>query len=100
MASLTPNEKGREYAIVTDFSSEDRIAYLTREIEEIKELAEDYDDVKWIYEALMEYTIALGELREFDDEEREHLRGWLGRLRVLDPMRRGRWDDVEGSWKL
>lgn len=100
MASLTPNEKGREYAIVTDFSSEDRIAYLTREIEEIKELAEDYDDVKWIYEALMEYTIALGELRVFDDEEREHLRGWLGRLRVLDPMRQGRWDDVEGSWKL
>jgi geranylgeranyl transferase type-2 subunit alpha len=100
MASLTPNEKDREYAIVTDFSAEDRIAYLTREIEEIKELAEDYDDVKWIYEALMEYTIALGELTQLDDGEKKDLRTWLGKLRVLDPMRRGRWDDVEGSWKL
>ena len=45
-----------------DFTREDRVTYLTREIDQIKELVEYYDDVKLIYEALFEYTIYYSQL--------------------------------------
>jgi geranylgeranyl transferase type-2 subunit alpha len=98
MASLIPGNE--EYALITDFSTSERTDHLSQEIVEIKELAEDYVDVKWIYEALVEYTITLGQLRKLESSEEKDVRGWLGRLRQLDPMRRGRWDDLEASWKL
>lgn len=88
--------------ITPNFTQEDRITYSTREIDQIKELLEDYDDIKWVYEALIEYTVALSRLqdREPDAEETEELRAWLSKLRVLDPMRYGRWNDVEKEYGL
>ena len=79
------------------FTRDDRVAYLTREIDEIKELLEDYDDVKLIYEALFEYTVYLCRLQERhpDASERADLAAWLAQLRQLDPMRNGRWADLE-----
>ena len=79
------------------FTRDDRVAYLTREIDEIKELLEDYDDVKLIYEALFEYTVYLYRLQERqpDASERADLAVWLAQLRQLDPMRNGRWADLE-----
>jgi len=89
-------------SIIPNLDFKDRIDYVTREIEEIEELLEDFDDVKWIYEALTEYTLALQRLeeRQANASERERLRGWLAKLRELDPMRNGRWGDVEADCKL
>jgi len=83
--------------ITPNFSVEERVTYLTREIELIKELLEDYDDIKWVYEALLEYTVGLAALerREATPDERRDLADWLEKLRSLDPMRNGRWNDVE-----
>ncbi|KAK3297779.1 uncharacterized protein B0H64DRAFT_393026 [Chaetomium fimeti] len=89
-------------AMTPDFTREDRVAYLTREIDEIKELVEDYDDVKLIYEALFEYTVYYCQLEERQPEpsERAGLVVWLGKLRELDPMRNGRWADLEREYNL
>ncbi|KAK3304188.1 uncharacterized protein B0T15DRAFT_485907 [Chaetomium strumarium] len=78
-------------------TTQDRIAYLTREIDEIKDLLEDYTDVQLIYEGLFEYTLYLCQLegRQADAGERADLVAWLGKLKRLDPMRKGRWADVE-----
>lgn len=75
----------------------DRVAYVTNEIEEIKELLEDYKDVKLIYEGLFEYTLYLCQLedRQPDESEKADLVAWLGKLKELDPMRNGRWADLE-----
>jgi geranylgeranyl transferase type-2 subunit alpha len=88
--------------MVPNFAVEDRVTYVTREIEDIKDLLEDYDDIKWIYEALMEYTISVSQLeeREPQSEEKEDLKGWLAKLRELDPMRNGRWNDTEREYGL
>ncbi|KAH6851049.1 hypothetical protein B0I37DRAFT_127585 [Chaetomium sp. MPI-CAGE-AT-0009] len=89
-------------AMTPDFTREDRVAYLTREIDEIKELVEDYDDVKLIYEALFEYTVYHSQLEERQPEpsERADLVAWLEKLRELDPMRNGRWADLEREYSL
>ncbi|KAK4222056.1 hypothetical protein QBC38DRAFT_490767 [Podospora fimiseda] len=84
--------------ITPAFTLEERISYLTREIEEIKVLLEDYDeDVQLIYEALVDYTLYFSRLEERKptEEEREDLVSWVAKLKELDPMRNGRWVDLE-----
>lgn len=85
-ATITPN-----------FTQEDRIQYLTRQLFILKEMLEDAEDCKWIYDALIEYTMSLSqmEIRELDKDEREDCKLWLLKLRDLDPLRDGRWDDVD-----
>lgn len=89
-------EPARRPAIAPDLSLEERLRYVRQEIVDVKDLQEDFEDVKWIYEALMEYTLALCGLsgREPGDEERADLREWLANLTDLDPMRKGRYDEM------
>lgn len=78
------------------------MSYVKQEIVDIKDLLEDYDDSKLIYEALMEYTLALSTLekRNSSEDELVDLRDWLSKLKQLDPMRKGRWDDTETELAL
>ncbi|KAK0741785.1 hypothetical protein B0T21DRAFT_408644 [Apiosordaria backusii] len=87
---------------VPTLTLEDRVEYLTNEITEIKDLLEDYEDVKLIYEALLEYTLGLCQLEERkpEEEERQDLICWLKKLKELDPMRMGRWVDFERDYGL
>lgn len=76
----------------------EKTAYVRHEIDNIKDLLEDYVDVKWIYQALLEYTLALERLdqRARDEGGLGGLKqAWLTKLRTLDPMRAGRWNDLE-----
>ncbi|CAM1509259.1 Fc.00g029980.m01.CDS01 [Cosmosporella sp. VM-42] len=84
-------------AIAPHLTKEERKTYIDHEIIDIKDLLEDYNDIKWIYEALLEYTIAIVQLndRELEKEEQRDVRQWLRMLRELDPMRNGRWNDLE-----
>lgn len=84
-----------------NLTKEERLAYADKEIEEISDLLEDYDDVKWIYEALLEYSITLDAFRTAcgdaasEVSSQDEFVGWLSKLKQLDPLRRGRWHDVE-----
>lgn len=95
MLNLT--EHADRSTIAGQLTVEERVAYLKQEIADIKELSEDYDDCKLIYENLMEYTVALSALegRQPSSDEKVQLESWLSTLRKLDPMRQGRWEDVE-----
>lgn len=85
---------GNGQSITPALTVGEKITYLKREIDEITDLSEDYDDIKWIYEALLEYTLALNRLEDSSDGA-GNLQTWLTKLRTLDPMREGRWKDVE-----
>ncbi|KAK4204785.1 putative geranylgeranyl transferase type-2 subunit alpha [Triangularia verruculosa] len=88
--------------IVPSLTVEERVTYLATEITEIKDLLEDYEDVKLIYEALLEYTLGLCQLekRKPEEDERQDLIAWVKKLRELDPMRMGRWIDLEKGYGL
>ncbi|GJD02158.1 geranylgeranyl transferase type-2 subunit alpha [Colletotrichum higginsianum] len=83
--------------IAPNLSRDQRARYVRCEIDGIKELLEDYDDIVWIYKALLDYTIALPKLegRAPDNGEVTDLGAWMAEVRRLDPMRNGRWDDLE-----
>jgi geranylgeranyl transferase type-2 subunit alpha len=87
----------RDQTFIPELSLQDRVGYLKHEIEEIKDLLEDYQDIKLIYEGLFEYTIYVCQLegRRPNASEQADLAAWLAKLKELDPMRNGRWTDLE-----
>lgn len=76
---------------------EARAKYISLTIDNIRDLLEDYTDIKWIYESLIEYTMALARVlkRSLSAEDREEIAQWLKTLKSLDPKRNGRWTDLE-----
>ncbi|KAI1324423.1 protein prenylyltransferase [Xylariaceae sp. FL0255] len=95
LISQVVGEEGKP-TITPNLTNEEKIKYLEDEIEFIKDLLEDYPDIKWPYEALIDYALALGGLSPESKAERDgHLRSWLATLRKLDPMLSGRWNDFE-----
>ncbi|KAL2110720.1 hypothetical protein VUR80DRAFT_847 [Thermomyces stellatus] len=89
-------------SVVPNLGTAERVSYIRTEIEEIKDLLEDYDDIKWIYQTLVGCTLAVAKVdgRELNEEEKEEMRVWLEKLKELDPMRKGRWDDEERRYGL
>ncbi|KAG6017163.1 hypothetical protein E4U54_008160 [Claviceps lovelessii] len=83
--------------IVRDLSGHDRQRYLEDEVNFIKDLLEDYFDVKWVYEALIECTLAINAFKTDGQEQinRSLVGGWLKKLRELDTKRSGRWDELD-----
>ncbi|KAF5027211.1 hypothetical protein F66182_699 [Fusarium sp. NRRL 66182] len=83
--------------IAPNLTVEERKSYIDREVTDIKDLLQDYKDIKWIYEVLIEYAIALTQLTEqaLDPETKGEVALWLEKLRTLDPKRSGRWNDLE-----
>lgn len=88
---------GRSTTIVPGLTAEERESYIRRELVDIKDLLEDYDGIKWIYEALIDDTLAIYQLRgqELDGEEKSDVAQWLQQLRALDPKRSGRWEELQ-----
>jgi geranylgeranyl transferase type-2 subunit alpha len=88
------------HAIVTpNFTDEDRNEYVTKQLVNLRDMLDGAEDCKWIYIALLEYTLALSRMenRLPLSEEMDMCREWLEELRKLDSLRSGRWDDVEKS---
>ncbi|KAI1419431.1 hypothetical protein F5Y12DRAFT_248684 [Xylaria sp. FL1777] len=83
--------------ITPNLMVEQKISYLEREIEFIKDLLEDFPSIKWPYEALVEYTLALHNFQPSAKGEgrNDSPNFWLSKLRQLDAMQTGRWSDVE-----
>jgi len=95
ISDLVENAAGS--AIAPHLTVEERQAYISHEIANIKDLLEDYPDVKKIYEALIECTQAISQVsgRCLEPGQTAEVGEWLGKLRQLDPKRNGRWDDLE-----
>lgn len=82
--------------VFVEFDNQERVEYLETQISAIKELLEDTDDCKWIYQSLLRYseqymTVEGGNKFITTSE----MRDWLAQLKKLDPLRMGRWRDLE-----
>jgi geranylgeranyl transferase type-2 subunit alpha len=99
MSTLSPSCQKQD-AIVLDLTMSDRLHYYEQELERITEITEDFNDCKWVYEALLQYSIDYSKLKGVSLSNREELRGWLETLQRLDPMRSGRWRELRTSLKL
>ncbi|OAA58861.1 protein prenyltransferase [Cordyceps fumosorosea ARSEF 2679] len=94
--NLNVTELPENLAIVPGMLVEDRAKVLSREIDFIKDLLEDYKDVKWIFEMLLEYTLLLHKLRNqpVSSEQKSELETWVASIKKLDPQRSNRWREL------
>ncbi|EME89008.1 uncharacterized protein MYCFIDRAFT_62867 [Pseudocercospora fijiensis CIRAD86] len=79
----------------------DRLQYLEQEIDSVKDMLDGAEDCKYIYQALLDYSrryleIEAGNKKVTTTEMKE----WLNALRKIDPLREGRWQDLEKSLNL
>ncbi|KAL8825118.1 MAG: hypothetical protein Q9191_004605 [Dirinaria sp. TL-2023a] len=74
-----------------------RLAYVLREIENLTDMLEFDEDCKWIYKSLIELSILHRTLSQEWPISKDQLGVWLLRIKNLDPLRKGRWDDLEQS---
>jgi geranylgeranyl transferase type-2 subunit alpha len=89
-ATITPN-----------FTHLNRIDYVTRQLAILTDMLDGAEDCKWIYSALIEYSLLLCQMEERPPrpDEKQDCMTWLTELRKLDPLRRGRWDELEKTLK-
>ncbi|ATY67225.1 protein prenyltransferase [Cordyceps militaris] len=94
--ALNTAEQPADLAIVPGMIIGDRVKLLSREIEFIKDLLEDYNDVKWIFEMLIEYSLLIYKLRNepLSDEKKSEIEGWVAIIMKLDPQRSNRWKQL------
>jgi geranylgeranyl transferase type-2 subunit alpha len=89
------------HLVVQDLTNGERQRYYEHEMGYIQEILEDEADCKWIYEALLGLAEAYLEVDAGTASfTTKHLSTWLDELKRLDPLRRGRWDDLERRLNL
>ncbi|KMQ47086.1 hypothetical protein HL42_2270 [Trichophyton rubrum] len=81
-----------------NLTTKDRLQYLEQEIEAIEDILEDTNDCKWVYQALITYTLLAAKInKHVDDVQQQRISTWLSEVMRLDPLRKGRWDDLKES---
>ena len=79
-----------------NLSTKERQSYVEAEREFVEELLEDTEDCKWIYQALIELALLDYKLEgSIRDPTKEEVHERLEKLKKLDPLRIGRWRDLE-----
>ncbi|EXJ81748.1 geranylgeranyl transferase type-2 subunit beta [Capronia coronata CBS 617.96] len=87
-----------ERSMAPNLSNEQRLTYIASERRYIEEVLEDAQDCKWPYQALIECTLLEAKLRQgLQDDDKKQILQWLKELKTLDPLREGRWVDMEQS---
>ena len=96
MSAFDPDMASR--SIAPNLSKEDRRRYVASTQEFIEDLLEDAEDSKWVYQALLECTLIEAKLGgELTEAAKQSIKQWLNKLRDIDPIRTGRWNDLEFS---
>jgi geranylgeranyl transferase type-2 subunit alpha len=94
MSVISPDCPPKEL-VVPDLTNAERERYYKHELEYIKDILEDEADCKWIYEGLLylasAYLVVESGTKAFTTKD---MQLWLKELHRLDPLRKGRWDDV------
>jgi geranylgeranyl transferase type-2 subunit alpha len=100
MSTHSPSNS-RNAAIVLTLTNQDRLERLESELDGIKEILEDTDDCKWVYQSLLSYSAMYLEIEAGNKTvTTAEMRRWLRKLHELDPLRKGRWDDLGKTLNL
>ncbi|PGG96776.1 hypothetical protein AJ79_09459 [Helicocarpus griseus UAMH5409] len=81
----------------------ERLKYLENEVEVITEMSDGEEDCRWIYQALINCSMIISRMEGgggMSTGMKQQISGWVRELKRLDPLRQGRWLDLETSLKL
>ncbi|KAL9113281.1 MAG: hypothetical protein Q9227_002616 [Pyrenula ochraceoflavens] len=98
MFTFDPNMAPQTMA--PNLTDSQRTDYLDAELVFIEEMLEDFDDCKWIYQALIDCALLRSRVAGEEIANKQKMGQWLGELKRLDKLRMGRWLDLERSLGL
>lgn len=80
--------------MVPDLTEEERTKYLSQEMEKVREMLDGAEDCKWVYQSLIHLEFLFRNLTQRLYASVEAVRVWVDKLLELDPLRRGRWEEL------
>ena len=96
MCTFDPDQAAKSMA--PNLNAEERLRYISAEREYIEEVLEDSEDCQWAYKALIECALLEAKLNKgLGEDDKQKILGWLKELKSRDPLRMGRWVDMEQS---
>ncbi|KAL8657917.1 MAG: hypothetical protein Q9226_001442 [Calogaya cf. arnoldii] len=84
----------QDASIILGLSNEDKLAYLKAQIDDLLEMLDGAETCKWIYQRLVELSLMSKSLNDRWPVEISDLEKWINKLLELDPLRKGRWQDL------
>lgn len=97
MAMLDPGTP-QVSRLFRELDDEQRREYIEGQVQAVKEILEDNEDCKWIYQSLLSMAQLYDKVG--GNADRDEMRTWLDSLEKLDPLRRGRWKDLRQKLRL
>ena len=88
---LSPN------TMAPNLTNEERLEYISIEIDKVMEMFEGAEKCKWIYQSLIQLCLVYRAIATSWPLQGKGLRSWMIELESLDPLRKGRWTDVMKS---
>lgn len=97
MCSFEDPQYSSSEVIVPDLSSDPdrRLECLEMEIEKLLEMLDETEDCKWIYQSLIQLSRMHNAQSHKWPVRENQIRTWFVELKKLDPLRSGRWNDIE-----
>ncbi|KAL4887074.1 hypothetical protein BJY04DRAFT_177218 [Aspergillus karnatakaensis] len=97
MCILDPAKSSQTMA--PNLTKAERLEYLHREVEEIQEMLDGAEDCKYLYQALIDCTLLAARVEGTTphEDQKTQVLNWLSELKHLDPLRAGRWLELEQS---
>lgn len=101
LMSTLDESNDQSVSILDSCTNGDRLHYLEQELDNVREMLDGAEDCKYIYQALLEYSQRYLEIEAGNKKVTAvEMKGWLEELRKIDPLREGRWVDLEHSLDL
>lgn len=100
MSTLDPSNQNSP-SILEPCTNAERLEYLEQELDSVMEMLDGAEDCKYIYQALLEYATRYLEIEPGNKKvTTKEMKEWLNELRKIDPLREGRWKDLEQKMNL
>ena len=102
ICAFSAEERYTSQSITPELSVEERLQYLSKEVENLVEMLDGAEDCKWIYQRLIEMCIMHWDQAGswIEGVEKTKVLQWVEELKKLDPLRLGRWKDLEISLRI
>ncbi|KAL9600968.1 MAG: hypothetical protein Q9179_003021 [Wetmoreana sp. 5 TL-2023] len=84
-------------SIVPNLAIDDKLTYIKAQIEDLLDMLEGAETCKWIYQRLLDLSLMSSSLNDRWPVEFSVVQKWVDSLLELDPLRKGRWNDVRQS---
>ena len=100
MTTLAPSTPSSS-TIVQDLTDQERLHYFETQLDTLKDILDVFGDCKYLFQSLLTYAAQYQKLQpDTDRVTASDMTSWLEELEKLDPLRRGRWQDLRTTLSL